>query len=211
MGTANRNPISTFESDIQGAWKPAGGLPALAWRTFHRSGLVRQGLRRRSRTYRNLWRRHAARRTAPLRRQQILHRSDRADLRSDLRSDLRLRAATIFTAAEISTRTASCPAPFDPCCVPSSRRRTAPLPAGAAWSGSQFSNEGEVYRARPRQPHPARDELQPGAGGEQRGLQRDPAQCLSAARACRMLLWSPLFTLDSGIERTISWNREFVA
>jgi CDP-glucose 4,6-dehydratase len=36
-------------------------------------------------------------------------------------------------------------------------------------------------------------------------------QYLSASRARMMLKWSPLFTLDQGIERTVSWYREFLA
>lgn len=36
-------------------------------------------------------------------------------------------------------------------------------------------------------------------------------QYLSATRARTLLKWSPLFTLDGGIERTISWYREFLA
>jgi CDP-glucose 4,6-dehydratase len=36
-------------------------------------------------------------------------------------------------------------------------------------------------------------------------------QFLCASRARTMLHWSPLFTLDQGIERTIPWYREFVA
>ena len=36
-------------------------------------------------------------------------------------------------------------------------------------------------------------------------------QYLSAAKARRMLAWSPRFTLDSGLERTIAWYREFFA
>jgi CDP-glucose 4,6-dehydratase len=36
-------------------------------------------------------------------------------------------------------------------------------------------------------------------------------QYLSAERARRMLEWSPLFTLDEGLERTISWYREALA
>jgi len=36
-------------------------------------------------------------------------------------------------------------------------------------------------------------------------------QYLSAARARQMLQWSPLFTLDQGIERTIAWYQEFLA
>ena len=36
-------------------------------------------------------------------------------------------------------------------------------------------------------------------------------QFLSAGRARTMLRWSPLFTLDEGLERTISWYREFTA
>jgi CDP-glucose 4,6-dehydratase len=35
-------------------------------------------------------------------------------------------------------------------------------------------------------------------------------QFLSAARARQVLQWSPLFTLDQGIERTIPWYREFL-
>jgi CDP-glucose 4,6-dehydratase len=36
-------------------------------------------------------------------------------------------------------------------------------------------------------------------------------QCLSAARARQVLHWSPLFTLEEGLGRTISWYREFAA
>jgi len=36
-------------------------------------------------------------------------------------------------------------------------------------------------------------------------------QYLSAGKARRMLNWEPLFTLEQGIERTISWYREFLA
>jgi CDP-glucose 4,6-dehydratase len=35
-------------------------------------------------------------------------------------------------------------------------------------------------------------------------------QYLRAERARTMLAWSPLFTLESGIERTISWYRDFL-
>ena len=38
-----------------------------------------------------------------------------------------------------------------------------------------------------------------------------PRQCLSAARARRMLNWSPHFTLDEGLQRTIVWYRESFA
>jgi CDP-glucose 4,6-dehydratase len=36
-------------------------------------------------------------------------------------------------------------------------------------------------------------------------------QCLNASRAREVLSWSPLFTLDNGLDRTISWYREFAA
>jgi CDP-glucose 4,6-dehydratase len=36
-------------------------------------------------------------------------------------------------------------------------------------------------------------------------------QFLDASRARRMLCWSPLFTLDEGLDRTVAWYREFVA
>jgi CDP-glucose 4,6-dehydratase len=35
-------------------------------------------------------------------------------------------------------------------------------------------------------------------------------QYLTAQRARSMLNWSPLFTLQQGLERTISWYREFL-
>lgn len=36
-------------------------------------------------------------------------------------------------------------------------------------------------------------------------------QCLSAEKARRVLGWRPLFTLDEGLDRTIAWYREFFA
>jgi CDP-glucose 4,6-dehydratase len=36
-------------------------------------------------------------------------------------------------------------------------------------------------------------------------------QYLSAAKARRMLDWSPSFELDAGLERTVSWYRDFLA
>ena len=35
-------------------------------------------------------------------------------------------------------------------------------------------------------------------------------QYLTAERAKQMLNWSPLFTLEQGLERTIAWYREFL-
>jgi CDP-glucose 4,6-dehydratase len=35
-------------------------------------------------------------------------------------------------------------------------------------------------------------------------------QYLSAAKARRMLGWSPAFALDAGLERTVAWYREFL-
>jgi CDP-glucose 4,6-dehydratase len=34
-------------------------------------------------------------------------------------------------------------------------------------------------------------------------------QYLSAAKARQMLGWTPLFTLDEGLQKTIDWYREF--
>jgi CDP-glucose 4,6-dehydratase len=34
-------------------------------------------------------------------------------------------------------------------------------------------------------------------------------QYLAAGRARQMLNWSPLFSLEQGLERTIAWYREF--
>ena len=36
-------------------------------------------------------------------------------------------------------------------------------------------------------------------------------QYLSAAKARRMLDWSPSFELDAGLERTVGWYRDFLA
>jgi CDP-glucose 4,6-dehydratase len=38
-----------------------------------------------------------------------------------------------------------------------------------------------------------------------------PRQCLSAARARQLLDWAPLFTLEEGLARTIAWYREFAS
>ena len=35
-------------------------------------------------------------------------------------------------------------------------------------------------------------------------------QYLSAARARKLLGWKPLFNLDEGLQRTITWYREFL-
>lgn len=35
-------------------------------------------------------------------------------------------------------------------------------------------------------------------------------QYLTAGRARSMLNWSPLYTLEQGLERTIAWYREFL-
>jgi CDP-glucose 4,6-dehydratase len=36
-----------------------------------------------------------------------------------------------------------------------------------------------------------------------------PVQCLNAEKARRVLGWTPLFTLDQGLEATIAWYRRF--
>ena len=36
-------------------------------------------------------------------------------------------------------------------------------------------------------------------------------QYLSAGRARQMLQWSPLYTLETGIERTLAWYRHFLS
>ncbi len=38
-----------------------------------------------------------------------------------------------------------------------------------------------------------------------------PCQYMSAAKARKLLGWSPMFDLDSGLERTVAWYREFLA
>ena len=35
-------------------------------------------------------------------------------------------------------------------------------------------------------------------------------QYLSAEKACRVLNWQPLFTLDRGLEKTIAWYKDFL-
>jgi CDP-glucose 4,6-dehydratase len=36
-----------------------------------------------------------------------------------------------------------------------------------------------------------------------------PRQCLSAAKARRMLGWKPTFDLDDGMKRTVDWYKAF--
>jgi CDP-glucose 4,6-dehydratase len=38
-----------------------------------------------------------------------------------------------------------------------------------------------------------------------------PRQCLSAAKARRVLGWKPMFDLDDGMKRTVEWYRAFFA
>ena len=59
--------------------------------------------------------------------------------------------------------------------------------------------------------NPARDGIRARAGRSQRGRNEIRHQYLSAAKARRMLDWSPLFTLEQGLEQTIAWYREFLA
>jgi nucleoside-diphosphate-sugar epimerase len=51
-----------------------------------------------------------------------------------------------------------------------------------------------------------------GAGRLDRRDQRDPASVLvGRAKARARLNWSPLFTTDNGLARTIRWYREFLS
>ena len=36
-----------------------------------------------------------------------------------------------------------------------------------------------------------------------------PRQCLSAAKAKRVLGWKPMFDLDQGMKQTVAWYRSF--
>jgi len=78
VGIANRNPISTFSTNIRGHLEFAGVLPPLAEGFVDRRGVVRQSLWRSGAT--SLQRGDATARPASLRCQQVLRRSDRADV-----------------------------------------------------------------------------------------------------------------------------------
>ena len=83
VGIANRNPVSTFESNIQGTWNV---LEACRRSTVVKSIVVASS----DKAYGDqqelpYGRRHAARRAAPVRRQQELRRSDRTELCQDVR------------------------------------------------------------------------------------------------------------------------------
>ena len=68
VGIANRNPISTFESNIQGTWNLLEACRRVAAGQIDRDRFLRQGLRRSGEAA--LLRRHAAAGPASLRRQQ---------------------------------------------------------------------------------------------------------------------------------------------
>ena len=68
VGIANRNPVSTFETNIQGTWDLLEACRRSPAVKSDRGRLLGQGVWRPGRAA--LRRRHAARRAAPLRRQQ---------------------------------------------------------------------------------------------------------------------------------------------
>lgn len=53
-----------------------------------------------------------------------------------------------------------------------------------------------------------RDDLEPDVRGE--AMHEIPHQYLDATKAREMLSWSPQFTLDQGLERTLAWYSEFL-
>ena len=152
VGIANRNPVSTFESNIRGTWacsrraaapRPRRGDPRV----------VRQGLRRPDRLPYD--RSDRAPGTPSVRRQQVVRGPDRAGVREHLRPPgRRSRAAATSTAAVTSTGTASCPARSARYCAGSGRSSAPTARSSATTSTSRTappptSTLAEAVRARP--------------------------------------------------------------
>ena len=203
---ANRNPVSTFESNIARHLDAARGLPPQPDGEADRRRLVGQGLRRpRSAALR---RGDAAAGPHPVRRQQVVRGPDRADLRRHLRpagGDHPLRqflrrrrpqleshraghdpldrcAASARSSAPTgissATTSTSRTAPPPTCSWPRSSRATPSL-RGEAFN---FSNEEADHGARPGQPDLASDGLRPRARGPERGDATKSANSTSAPR-----------------------------
>ena len=114
--SANRNPVSTFETNVGRHLGAARGVPALPDGQGDRGRVIRQGLRRPDQAA--LHRRHAAAGASRLRREQVLRRPRRPDVRrtsTGCRS--RSPVAATSTAAATSTGTASSPARSAPSCA----------------------------------------------------------------------------------------------
>ena len=236
VGIANRNPISTFESNIQGTWNAAGSLPPLARGPIDRGGLFRQGVWRAGRSC-------PTRKTRPL---QGRHPYDVSKSCADLIAqsyaktyelpvaitrcgnfygggDLnwnRIVPGTIrFGAAR---RAAGDPLrrPVRPRLLLRGRRRRGLHAAGRAAAlpmpelrgkAFNFSNEIQVTVLELVNGFCGHG-IGAGARGAQRGHQRNPppvSERRTRAHACSN--WAPLFTLEEGLERTIAWYREFLA
>ena len=172
---ANRNPVSTFETNIARHLALLEACRRSPTRQADRRRVVRQGLRRPRAAA--LRRGHAARRAAPLRREQVVRRPDRADLRrTPTACRSRSRAAATSTAAAISTGTAS------------SRARSAPSLRGER---PVIRSDGTVRarlllrRGRRRRLHAARR----GAGRRSRARAARPSTSRTSSRS-RCSSWS---------------------
>jgi CDP-glucose 4,6-dehydratase len=80
--------------------------------------------------------------------------------------------------------------------------------AGEAFNfsyGSRTTVRQIVERILSRMESPLQPDIRRAAAHEIR------SQCLDAAKAREMLGWSPRFTLDDGLDRTIAWYRDFLA
>ena len=232
VGIANRNPVSTFESNIAGHLGAARSVPAQSAGPAGRHRLVRQGLRRPggSRTTRTL-RCGAATPTM----QQVVRRSDRADVRDDLGLPVAItRCGNFYGGGDLNwNRIVPGHDPLGPpgpaavirsdgnyvrdyfyvedgaaayCCWPRSWRPT--LRSGRRPTISRTRSRS---RSRTRRPHPRADGQFGPSGCARRSDARDPASVPERRPARRELGWAPLFTLDQGLERTIEWYRSFLA
>ena len=233
VGVANRNPISTFSTNVAGTWSVLEACRRVAQSQFGRGGFVRQGLRRASTS--SLRREHGAARPSPLRRQQVLRRHDCTDLRRELRS-----AGCHHPLRKLLWRWRPQLEPRGPGTIRSILRGERPvirsdgkfvrdyfyiedgaaaymllgerLASNLALRGQafNFSNESQISvlelvdQILRKMNSQLRPEIQNQASNEIRH------QYLSAERARTLLKWRPQYTLDTGLDRTIAWYRDFL-
>ena len=230
---ANRNPVSTFETNIAGTW-------ALL-EACRRSPKVKQIVIASSdKAYGDHDKLPYAeetplRRPAPVRRQQVVRRPDRADVRDDLRlagghhalrqllrrrrSQLEPHRARDHPLGRCAASARSS-APTASSSATTSTSRTAPSPtccSPRSWPPIRASRGGpSTSRTRSSSPCASSSigssrlmgsTLEPDVRNE--ASHEILHQYLSAAAARRDLGWTPRFTLDDGLARTIAWYRDF--
>jgi CDP-glucose 4,6-dehydratase len=234
VGIANRNPVSTFEANIQGTWS--------VLEACRRSPAVKAVVLASSdKAYGDqpvlpYDEQDAAAGPPPLRRQQVVRGPDRPHLRGQLRPAGRHHAVRQLLRRRGPELEPDRPrhhplGPAGPAAGDPLRRPLHPRLLLRRGRGARLHGLAEALRARPELAgeafnfsnelqvtvldlvrHVLREmdsDLEPDVRNE--ASNEIVHQYLSAAKAAEVLGWEPMFGLDEGIRRTIDWYRGFLS